>query len=207
MTALKESNYKYIPTNNISNNGIVLRGRGHEYDITGLKFGRLSVNYRSDTKVGGHTMWDCTCDCGTEHFLARSLLLRHGNTRSCGCLQKEKASIKHGDAIRNTIFANYQRSAKKRNIEFKLTKEQFLSLIERDCHYCNKTPSQIINKVANGIIKYNGVDRVDNSKGYEIGNVVACCKICNRAKDVMSEDEFLDWIRSVYIHSVVGELV
>ena len=32
-------------------------------------------------------------------------------------------------------------------------------------------------------IKYNGVDRKFNKKGYEIDNVISCCKICNIAKN------------------------
>ena len=51
-----------------------------------------------------------------------------------------------------------------------------------------------------GGFRYNGIDRVDSSRGYEAGNVVASCKRCNYTKQTMSRVEFVDWIRSVYEH-------
>ena len=49
--------------------------------------------------------------------------------------------------------------------------------------------------------KYNGIDRVDNEKGYEEGNVVPCCKICNVAKHDMEQKDFIFWARSVAEHT------
>lgn len=61
-------------------------------DITGQKFGRLTVLYRSGTDRNGKATWICRCDCGGMSTTITSHL-RNGNTRSCGCLQKEKAAI------------------------------------------------------------------------------------------------------------------
>lgn len=43
-------------------------------------------------------------------------------------------------------------------------------------------------------VKYNGVDRKDNSIGYTIDNCVTACKLCNYAKKAMSYDNFIDWL-------------
>lgn len=57
--------------------------------MTGQKFGRLTVLDRlhnhHDKK---QTHWLCVCDCGNlvEVF---GFMLRNGNTKSCGCLNKE----------------------------------------------------------------------------------------------------------------------
>jgi len=40
---------------------------------------------------------------------------------------------------------------------------------------------------------YNGLDRIDNEKGYLLDNVTPCCKICNQAKHALSLDDFLAW--------------
>lgn len=62
-------------------------------DLTGQKFGRLTVLYRDETKPKGHqckVYWVCRCDCGNTKSIS-SDKLRSGETQSCGCLQKERA--------------------------------------------------------------------------------------------------------------------
>lgn len=59
-------------------------------DLTGLRFGRLTVIKKSEPK-NGKTTWSCKCDCGKE-VIVRTELLRKGKTRSCGCLNIENHS-------------------------------------------------------------------------------------------------------------------
>jgi hypothetical protein len=56
-----------------------------------------------------------------------------------------------------------------------------------------------------GNYTYNGLDRVNNSKGYTRTNVVPCCIICNNAKRTLSLSEFLEWIGQVYEHSILNK--
>jgi hypothetical protein len=42
------------------------------------------------------------------------------------------------------------------------------------------------------------MDRVDNSLGYVIDNVVSCCEMCNLAKKDFSREEFESWVRRVH---------
>lgn len=63
---------------------------GKFIDETGNKYHRLTVLYRGNNK-NGRVQWHCRCDCGKELDVDGSSL-RNGNTKSCGCLQKEKAS-------------------------------------------------------------------------------------------------------------------
>jgi hypothetical protein len=60
-------------------------------DITGQRFGRLTVTAHAGKSSAkrGH-LWACRCDCGTAVTVHGSSL-RGGNTRSCGCLQRDKA--------------------------------------------------------------------------------------------------------------------
>jgi hypothetical protein len=56
----------------------------------GNKYGRLTVIERAENTPRGEAQWLCKCDCGnTGIFLGTNL--RRGNTKSCGCLQREKA--------------------------------------------------------------------------------------------------------------------
>ena len=60
-------------------------------DITGEKFGRLTVLKRVENNKQRIAQWLCQCDCLGENSLKvfRGNDLRNGHTKSCGCLQKE----------------------------------------------------------------------------------------------------------------------
>lgn len=63
---------------------------GKFIDLTGQKFGRLTVLYRGEkVKHGRSIKWYCLCDCGNYCWVS-SNSLRTGNSKSCGCLKKEK---------------------------------------------------------------------------------------------------------------------
>lgn len=60
-------------------------------DLTGQRFGRLTVLYRDTQKIGGKAYWICQCDCG-KIISTMGVNLRKGVTKSCGCLSKEITS-------------------------------------------------------------------------------------------------------------------
>ena len=60
-------------------------------DLTGQKFGRLTVLERDISKKGGHSYWICQCDCGNITSVQGNHL-KSGNTQSCGCLKRERTS-------------------------------------------------------------------------------------------------------------------
>lgn len=66
-----------------------MKNTGKLIDLTGQRFGRLTVIERDKTtnKTYG-TFWICRCDCGNIKSIA-SLSLRNGSTQSCGCFNKE----------------------------------------------------------------------------------------------------------------------
>lgn len=66
--------------------------------MIGQVFGRLTVFKQATSAKSGNIRWFCICDCGSETITYGSHL-RNGNTKSCGCLEKEvkgKTAIKHG---------------------------------------------------------------------------------------------------------------
>ncbi len=63
-------------------------------DLTGRRFGRLSVSGRRDSVLNSGrrmTAWDCLCDCG-EKTNVLAVHLKAGRTKSCGCYSAEMAS-------------------------------------------------------------------------------------------------------------------
>jgi hypothetical protein len=59
-------------------------------DLTGQKFGRLTVIERAENK-GHEPTWICKCECGNLKRVIGAEL-RKGNTTSCGCYAKEVTS-------------------------------------------------------------------------------------------------------------------
>ena len=59
-------------------------------DLSGKRFGRLTVLSREKNNNYGKTCWLCNCDCGNLVVVTANKLLG-GNTRSCGCLVKDTA--------------------------------------------------------------------------------------------------------------------
>jgi hypothetical protein len=140
--------------------------------------------------------------------------LTRSNTKSCGCLHNELSSdnskksrykLANPDSGYISIMNRYKQNAKNRDLDFNLSFEQFKLLITSSCYYCNTEPSNIYYKSYYNI-KYNGVDRKDNKKGYEIDNVVSCCKICNIAKNNNTYEDFLEWM-SKLVKKEITELV
>lgn len=60
-------------------------------DLTGQKFGRLTVIERAKNYKSGQSRWLCKCNCGNEKVIGATNL-RRGYTKSCGCLSKETMS-------------------------------------------------------------------------------------------------------------------
>jgi len=62
-------------------------------DLTGCRFGILTVVERAQKEGSRRTFWKCRCDCGNEKIF-RSDHLRADKTKSCGCLHTKKLSGK-----------------------------------------------------------------------------------------------------------------
>lgn len=63
------------------------------HDLTGQKFGRLTVIGIDDAKQTKQTYWICQCDCGKIKSVRSDGLLR-GGTKSCGCYKSEQDAIR-----------------------------------------------------------------------------------------------------------------
>ena len=67
-------------------------------DLTGLRFGRLTVLHSIGPDSAGHLIWKCHCDCGNDtNVLATNLIQQY--TQSCGCLHSEVCSDQGEDLV------------------------------------------------------------------------------------------------------------
>jgi len=106
--------------------------------------------------------------------------------------------LKSGEAAENALFQKYRRESSVRGLAFSLSRTEFGALIHLNCRYCGSEPKHTFGrKEWNGRIVYNGLDRLDNSKGYTVENCVPCCFQCNLAKGGMTVAQFKKWVADV----------
>lgn len=177
-------------------------------NLAGQKFGKLTVIKEAFRKK--NVYWKCLCDCGAETIVIGSGL-RNGHTTSCGCGRIDGA-IKTAkkmlsDDPRITSARNVFNGYKDGNLTF----EQFLEISQQNCHYCGNASDKsnlynrykhrsntVLVEISSADFYYNGLDRLDNSKLHDVGNVVPCCKYCNSAKMGKTSAEFDIWIEQAY---------
>jgi hypothetical protein len=173
----------------------------HPSDLTGHHFGKLTVLSLSEQKnKAGGNIWNCQCSCGNLIAVGTGTL-NSGNTRSCGCLKNEVAfnsRLPPGVTGYRRLLLGYKNKAKDRSLLFDLDDKTFELLTQSDCFYCGDKPSQESKNPGYAPYIYNGIDRIDNQKGYVLGNVVPCCKHCNRGKMQKTVDEFAQQIENIY---------
>lgn len=177
--------------------------------MIGKTFARLTVLNRCSEVKHGNIVYECQCICGNIAKV-KGTFLRTGKTKSCGCLHKEtlryqsKLRIKSETGLKS-LFISYKIQAKKRNIFFDIDFNLFKELTSDNCYYCGAEPAQIwiihaSSKESQEKTKYiyNGLDRVDNLRGYFCDNVRTCCKYCNYAKNDLTETKFLELVSRIY---------
>ena len=106
------------------------------------------------------------------------------------------------------VVGAIEKRNKKRNVTITdIELNDFILLSKSNCFYCGSEP---LNKAIDRHRKtneercdfdYNGLDRIDSNFGYFKDNVVPCCKHCNTAKNTMTKEEFLKWVKKIYEHN------
>jgi hypothetical protein len=152
------------------------------------------INYELTAKKYSHTknkqtFWFFKCTCGNEKlFRPNKVFSLSKGIKNCGC----KRDVGGNPAI-NLVYKSYKGGAKRRNLNFNLSKNEFKEITSKKCHYCNIEPATK-SKTITSIYLYNGIDRKDNKIGYELFNCLPCCTLCNKAKRDLDYNVFIDWI-------------
>lgn len=177
-------------------------------NITGLRFNQLeALEWLGFKEVGSlkkrRSIYKCLCSCGNLCEVTQTDI-SSGNVKSCGCRMKEVKKIHYkGEnwGSIGVILNNYKQSAKRHKRDFFLSRDEFVAIITSDCYYCGLRPNTE-KKAPNTFDKsflYNGIDRVDNLKGYTLENCVPCCTKCNFFKRDIHQEEFLEMIKNIYL--------
>lgn len=60
-------------------------------DLTGQKFGKLTVIKQSEIRKNNKVTWECKCDCGNPNIVyVNTSNLNNGGTKSCGCIKRKR---------------------------------------------------------------------------------------------------------------------
>lgn len=82
---------EYCGEEHIKTTGDLRRGRTNscncvlQTDLTGNRYGRLTVIERTEERSGTAYKWLCKCDCG-NYVKGATNHLKRGNIKSCGCI-------------------------------------------------------------------------------------------------------------------------
>lgn len=172
----------------------------------GKTFGFLTIidviSINNDIK----TMWyfTCQCKCGNiKNILVTNVVKKR--TISCGCAQQQ--SIPKGNRSSNwngvgelsgSFFYQIKCQAKKRSIDFKLTKEYLWDLFIKQDRKCKFTGIEL--HFSSSSCKYNqtaSLDRIDNNKPYIKGNVQWVHKNINKMRNDLTIEDFVQSCKMV----------
>ena len=145
----------------------------HLIDLTGQRFGRLTVKEKAPSKNGcTNAVWLCLCDCGNEVSVL-STTLRKGESTSCGCFRSEMMSKKmttHGKSA--TRIARIWYGMKERCTC--TTAPQYKEYGGRGITICKEWLDSFDAfhdwALDNGYSEKLSIDRIDNDKGYSPDN-------------------------------------
>lgn len=141
-------------------------------DIIGKVFHNLTVvSYDSDSKK-----WVCSCDCGGSAKV-RTAALNNGNTKSCGCLQRLRASssaTRQHKAKRVSLGFDEDQfmSSDSERIRFMPVSREILARDSYTCAWCSKI---------GGSLNVHHIElwSVNHDRRFDKTNLVTLCKPCH----------------------------
>lgn len=86
--------------------GCLKKKNAHNFiDLTGKKFGYLTVIARDGINKDKRATWKCICECGNE-IAVNGRYLRNGTVKSCGCKTKQMMRDSHRKDLTGNRFGN-----------------------------------------------------------------------------------------------------
>jgi hypothetical protein len=152
-----------------------LEGPMTEADITGVTFHRLKALAYAGRKKRS-AFWFCLCECGNR-TIVRAAALKNGNTKSCGCLSRETASRRASERNRRhgmRYTPEYQAWKGMIGRCHRPSDPAYPGYGGRGIVVCEEWRSSFVaffSHIGPRPSPQHSLDRLDNDKGYEPGNV------------------------------------
>lgn len=146
-------------------------------DLTGKKFGRLTVIERVGTHIAScgakAPTWLCKCECGRDCIVMANSL-RSGKTKSCGCIRRERSNgLKHG--LKGTRIYDIWQNMKQRcnnpnNPVYRIYGAEGKTVCEEWIDKKNGFINFYNWSMSHGYEEDLTIDRIDNTLGYSPSN-------------------------------------
>jgi hypothetical protein len=140
-------------------------------DLTGQKFGRLTVISFSHKTAGKNSCWHCLCDCGGK-AIVRTGSLKDGKSKSCGCIRedvsraRENRQVLHGSSAYD-IWLNMKARCYNKNAN------NYKYYGGRGITICNRWLNSFDFFIADMGVRpstNHSIDRINNGGNYEPDN-------------------------------------
>lgn len=148
-------------------------------DMAGQRFGLITVVRRAENDKYGNARWLCRCDCGKE-FVTLGHSIRNGHTRSCGHLQRDKASemLRTHQMSKTALYKSWagmvQRCSNPNAKAYKDYGARGITVCDEWRDFQKFYEWAVRNGYKPGLT----IERMDNNKGYEPSN----CTYATRAE-------------------------
>jgi hypothetical protein len=160
----------------------------------GRSYGRWTVLGHGGEDRKGNILWKVQCLCGKESIEYPNKVKRNTDT-TCHIRHVGRIESAKPPSTAIGLYGAYQKAASSKQRSFSLSLEEFTEITQKNCVYCGTKPTQVYRGyVGSGDYIYNGIDRQNNLLGYEYGNCVPCCGVCNRFKGATPYETFMLWI-------------
>ena len=140
------------------------------------------------------------CNCGDKFTLNKNNAFISDQQFSCSnCKRLGRLAPYVGERY---VFRRVKSDAVTAGREFNIDFDWFVKMVHMPCFYCHRkdintctVPSKRPGETLIERFRYNGLDRIHNEIGYVESNCVPSCIVCNRAKNNMPFEEFMEWLK------------
>jgi hypothetical protein len=161
--------------------------------LVGSRFDKLVViEYR---QVNGRSMAVCQCDCGSR-VVVRSSSLAKNKTNNCGCAPRGK--WKGCGEVSQSYFNRVLRGAKVRGLSVTVDLKELWDLYLKQKGRCALSGEILkLSQSPSKAVMTASLDRIDSSRGYEIGNIQWVHKDVNLMKNEIDQTRFIELCHKV----------
>lgn len=146
-----------------------------KHKLDGKKFGHWTVESHDGFTAGG-ALWNVVCACGTRRSILATTLVR-GRSSSCGCISAAalvERTRKHGKAhtyLYQTWKGVLRRCLNSSDAAFRLYGARGIKVAENWVNDFEAFEQDILSSIGHRPTDDHSLDRVDNDRGYEVGNL------------------------------------